>query len=119
VIEGVACGFRDCLEALRASGTMIEHALVTGGGTRSPYVMDVLATVLGIRLVLPEHGEYGAAYGAARLGRLAASGENPSIICQPPPIARIVEPDVRQASSIAERYARYRRLYPALKECTA
>jgi xylulokinase len=119
VIEGVAFGFKDCLEALRQSGTTIEHALVTGGGTRSPFVMDVLATVLGIRLVLPRHGEYGAAYGAARLGRLAASGENPAVICQPPPVARTIEPDVRQVSCIAERYAGYRRLYPALKEFPA
>lgn len=118
VLEGVAFGFKDCLEALRQSGTAVDKALVTGGGARSRSFVGLIASVLGIPLMLPKRGEYGAALGAARLGRLAATGETASSVSKPP-VAETVEPDLRLAPRIAERYARYRALYPALKETPA
>ena len=36
VLEGVAFSFRDCLDALRTAGTVINSADVIGGGSRSP-----------------------------------------------------------------------------------
>lgn len=115
VLEGVALGFKDCLEALRQSGTTVDKALVTGGGARSRIFVGLIASVLGIPLLLPKRGEYGAAFGAARLGRMAATGETASSVGKPP-VAETVEPDLRLAPRVAERYARYRALYPALRE---
>jgi xylulokinase len=115
VLEGVAFGFKDCLEALRQSGTAVDKALVTGGGARSRTFVGLIAAVLGTPLMLPKRGEYGAAFGAARLGRMAATGENASSLGKPP-VAETFEPDPRRAQRLAERYARYRALYPALKE---
>lgn len=118
VLEGVAFGFKDCLEALRQSGTVVERALVTGGGARSRSFVGLIASVLGIPLMLPKRGEYGAAFGAARLGRMAATSENVSSLGKPP-VAETLEPDPRRAQRLAERYTRYRTLYPALKEIKA
>ncbi len=76
VLEGVAFSFRDCLDALTASGTHVHEADVIGGGSRSRTWIAILAAVLGIRLHRLADGEHGGAFGAARLARLAVTGED-------------------------------------------
>ena len=57
----------------------------------------------------------GAAFGAARLARLAATSEEPSYVCRPPERVETVRPDERLVGAYAERTHRYRALYRALK----
>jgi xylulokinase len=114
VLEGVAFSLRDCLDAITASGTAITEADVIGGGARSRAWVVIIAAALGITLRLPAEGEYDAAFGAARLARLAATGEAPEAICAPPTRAETIAPDPALAGAYAERLARYRALYPAL-----
>ncbi len=114
VLEGVAFSFRDCLDALAASGTTITEADVIGGGSRSRAWVGIIASVLGIPLHLLAEGEYGGAFGAARLGRLAATGEPAEAVCTTPARLATVEPDRALADAYAARLARYRALYPAL-----
>ncbi len=115
VMEGVAHAFADCRDALAGAGTTIPRALALGGGSRSGYWLEVLATALGFPLDVPAQGEFGAALGAARLGRMAATGEGAEI-ATPPAIARSVEPDVALADAFAGNHARYRRAYELLKD---
>ncbi|HKL70229.1 xylulokinase [Salibaculum sp.] len=115
VLEGVACAFVDNRDALAATGTRISRALALGGGSRSAYWLDLLASALGVPLDVPEAGDYGAALGAARLGRMAATGAGPEI-ATPPPIARTHEPDPAMAAPLAEVQARYRTAYHRLKD---
>ena len=119
VLEGVAFSFRDGLDALAEAGTAVAGALVTGGGARSRTWLAILASVLGIPLSRPASGEHGAALGAARLGRLAATGERPSDVCRPQAVAETVDPVPSLAPVYAERLARYRAAYPALHAFTA
>ncbi len=114
VLEGVAFSFGDCFDALAASGTRITEADVIGGGSRSRAWVAIIASVLGIPLHLLAEGEYGGAFGAARLARLAATGEAPETVCTKPARIETVEPDPALAQAYAERLARYRALYPAL-----
>jgi xylulokinase len=114
VLEGVAFSFRDCLDAIAASGTVITEADVIGGGSRSRSWVAIIAAVLGIPLHLLAEGEYGGAFGAARLGRLAATGEAPEAVCTQPVRGETIPPDPALAGAYAERLARYRALYPAL-----
>jgi xylulokinase len=114
VLEGVAFSLRDCLDAITASGTAITEADVIGGGARSRAWVVIIAAALGITLRLPAEGEYDAAFGAARLARLAATGEAPEAVCAPPARAETIAPDPALAGAYAERLARYRALYPAL-----
>lgn len=115
VLEGVAYAFRDCQQALAATGTHIERALALGGGARSDYWLKALATMLNVPLDLPEVGDFGAAFGAARLGLMAATGAGADIATAPR-IARTVAPDPTLADAFAEGHARYRAAYPAIKE---
>ena len=115
VLEGVAFAFRDCLEALRAAGTKLDRATAIGGGSRSRYWLGAIATALGIPVDIPADGDFGAAFGAARLGLIAATGAEPLAVCTAPATAATVEPDARLAAAYADAYARYRALYPAIK----
>ena len=115
VLEGVAFAFRDCLEALRAAGTGLARATAIGGGSRSRYWLAAVATALGIPVDIPADGDFGAAFGAARLGLIAATGADPLAVCAAPATAATVEPDAKLASAYADAYARYRALYPAIK----
>ncbi len=119
VLEGVAFSMRDCLDGLARAGSGIESADVIGGGSRSGAWIRILASVLGLRLHRLAAGEQGAAFGAARLARLAVTGEDPALVCLPPERAETVAPDPALASAYAERIARYRALYPALKDAMA
>jgi xylulokinase len=115
VLEGVSFAIRDNLEALRSAGTDIAHVTAIGGGSRSRYWLASIATALGVPVNLPADGDFGAAFGAARLGLIAATGADPVAVCTPPVTAGTIEPDAALASAYSGAYQRYRALYPAIK----
>jgi len=115
VLEGVAFAIRDNLEALRSAGTGISRVTAIGGGSRSRYWLASIATALGVPVDLPADGDFGAAFGAARLGLIAATGANPIAVCTPPVTAGTIEPVSALSSAYEDAYKRYRALYPAIK----
>ncbi len=110
VLEGVAFSLRDCLDALVASGTRIETADVIGGGSRSRVWVSIIASVLGIPLSRLAAGETGGAFGAARLARMAVTGEAPEVVCVPAARAETILPDPALTSAYEARLAVYRGL---------
>ena len=115
VLEGVAFAFRDSLEALHAAGTELARVTAIGGGSRSRYWLKAIATALGVPVDIPADGDFGAAFGAARLGLVAAEGADPFTICSPPETAETIDPDQKLFGAFAEAYQRYRALYPAIR----
>ena len=107
VLEGVAFALADCKQALSATGTRFDTCVAVGGGTKSDYWLGAVATALNVPLLLPEAGEFGAAFGAARLGMMAASGATD--IAEPPAIDRQIDPDPQLVDAFAEAHQRYRR----------
>ena len=106
----MAFSLRDCLDALAASGTRIAAADVIGGGSRSRAWIGLIAAALGIPLHRLADGEHGGAFGAARLARMAVTGEAPAAVCLPSARVETVMPD----PALMERYAPRRALYRAL-----
>ena len=119
VLEGVSFAFRDSLEALKAAGTKLSRVTAIGGGSRSRYWLKAIATALGIPVDIPADGDFGAAFGAARLGLIAASGADPHDVCTTPATAETIEPAVAHSAAFADAYRRYRALYPAIKGVSA
>ncbi len=115
VLEGVAFAIRDNLEALRSAGTDIARVTAIGGGSRSRYWLASIATALGVPVDLPADGDFGAAFGAARLGLIAATGADPVAVCTPPQTAGTIDPVASLTDAYADAYKRYRAVYPAIK----
>jgi len=115
VMEGVAFALRDCHEALRGTGTALDRLLAVGGGTRSRFWVETLASVLNLPLDLPAKGEFGAALGAARLAIAAVSGGPLGEIMTSPEISETVEPRADLVPAYDAAYAQYRALYPQMK----
>ena len=116
VLEGVAFAARDNLAALGNASSPISEVDLVGGGSRSPLWAQICADVLGIPVHRVEEGEVGAALGAARLGRLAATGEEPSQVCTRPRRLASFLPRASTAAAYDDAYHQWRKLYPALKE---
>lgn len=115
VLEGVAFAFRDCLRVLHDAGTDMTRAFAVGGGANSAAWLKILASVLDRPLDVSAEADVGAAFGAARLAMAAHLAGDPVRLMPPPAVERSVEPDPRLVEAYAERYARYRALYPLAK----
>ena len=119
MLEGVAFAFRDSLEALKTAGTTLTRVTAIGGGSRSRYWLKAIATALGLPVDLPADGDFGAAFGAARLGLIAAENADPLAVCTAPATAETIDPDRKLDDEYAQAYRRYRALYPAIKGVAA
>ena len=106
VLEGVAFALADCRDALAAAGTRIETCVAVGGGSRSEYWLQAVATALNLPLDVPTGGDFGAAFGAARLGMMAATGDTG--IATPPPVQYTVAPVAALSDQFNAAHAHYR-----------
>ncbi|MDN5786160.1 xylulokinase [Pseudorhodobacter sp.] len=106
VLEGVTFAFRDCRDALAATGTKLEKLIAVGGGSRSDYWLSAIATALDLPVMLPRAGDFGGAFGAARLAIMAANGVGAEIATLPP-IARQIDPDPSLRDAFQAGHARY------------
>jgi len=117
VLEGVAFGLRDSYELMRGAGLgQLDHVRITGGGARNPHWLQIIADVLNTSIYTVDSKE-GAAFGAAVLAATGA-GAFPSVseACrQVVHCLNEVKPTA-EAAAYDELYARYRELYPALKD---
>lgn len=117
VLEGVTFAIRDSRDALAATGTKLERLIAVGGGTRSDYWLRAIATALNVPVQLPVAGDFGGAFGAARLGLMAATGAGAEV-CTLPPIARVVEPDAALTQAFDAGHARFRAAQTAIRGLT-
>jgi xylulokinase len=117
VLEGVTYAIRDCRDALAATGTTLTKLIATGGGARSTYWLEAIATALNVPVLLPAAGDFGAAFGAARLALMAATGAGAEIATQPV-LARQIDPNPALSDAFDAGHARYRAAQTAIKGLT-
>ena len=117
VLEGVTYAIRDCRDALAGTGTRIQQLLAVGGGSRSDYWLRLIATALDCPVQLPVAGDFGGAFGAARLGLMAATGAGAEIATLPK-IARVIDPDPTLKDAFDAGHARFRAAQSAIKDLT-
>ena len=116
VLEGVSYSQQDCLEIVESLGVAVASVRASGGGARSPFWRQMLASVFNKPVVTLESQE-GSAYGAALLA-LAGGGEYASV----PEVCRVairevetVSPSAADASLYGKAHRVYQSLYPALQ----
>lgn len=115
VLEGVSFAFADCYRALCSTGTQIDSLVAVGGGSKSDYWLQMLATVLNMPIDVPSAGDFGGAFGAARLAQMAANKAGAELATRPE-IERSILPNSDLVDEFSMAHARYRSLYVALKE---
>lgn len=117
VLEGVTFALRDSRDALAATGTRFDSLLAVGGGSRSDYWLQAIATAFDMPVDLPVAGDFGAAFGAARLAQMAATGGGAEL-APPPKIARRIAPQRDLTQAFTEGHARYAAARTAIKGLT-
>jgi len=118
VLEGVAYSLRLGQELLAPRAADLASVALVGGGARSRCWDEIIASVLGRPLAIVENADTVAALGAARLA-MVATGATLSEVSSDPPVARLVEPDLRWEAAYLERYATFKEMYGALRDLGA
>ncbi len=117
MLEGVAFAIRDSFEIARSLGIPISRSKICGGGAKSMLWKKIIADVLNIDIDEIASSE-GPGLGGAMLAAVAC-GEYASveeIASKMVKVVNTVHPDKEIAARYEERYAKFRGVYPALKE---
>lgn len=117
MLEGVAFGLRDSMEAAKSTGLTPKRSKICGGGAKSPLWRKIIANVMNMKIDRIE-SEEGPGYGAAILAAVGC-GVFSSVEEAAGRLVKITdteEPDPQLAEKYEEKYQKYRKLYPALKE---
>ncbi len=117
VLEGVAFSLRDAFTIFQEMDVPVRRVRLGGGGTRSALWRQIQADIYDQEVEIVE-AEEGAAYGAAILAGVGA-GCWPSVDAACESVVRVRErvaprPDV--VRKMNDRYAAYRRVYPATRQ---
>ena len=115
ILTGVAFGLRDSLEALRAVGSRPRQLFATGGGSASEYWLKLIATVLDTPLAVPKGSDFGAALGAARLARIAATDLSPQDVLVAPEVERVIYPEQNLVAAYDGAYQDFQSSFDQLK----
>jgi xylulokinase len=98
-IEGMLAALAAGLSALQGLGVTSKRVLMIGGAAQNPAVQEIAAQIFGIRIDVPEPGEY-VATGAARQAAWALTGTAPEWSAA---ISRSLEADLHPV--ILEQYS--------------
>lgn len=120
VLEGMALAFAEGKEALEIGGTHIGEVSITGSDVRSPFWGRILASALGTPLMFHKDGSaFAAALGAARVARMAVTGEAARQVCLKPPVDFVAQPVASLSARYATKRETYRRLFRTLQSSFA
>ena len=117
VLEGVAFGLRDSLEVARSLGIKIERTKICGGGAKSPLWKKIIANVMNLKVDVPVVEE-GPSMGGAMLAAVGC-GAYPDVETIAEKFVHVVEtvePDPELVAKYEERYQKFKKLYPTMKE---
>ena len=115
--EGVVFGHLSHIEKLRAAGTQINTARLTGGGSRSPVWSQIFADTIQIPMEVSDGNELGAR-GAALSAGIGAGvyRDYAEAIREAVSVVRVHEPNPDNTPLYLARYAEYLRLAKVMHE---
>mgnify|MGYP002508155285 FL=1 len=117
VLEGVTFGLRDSLEVAKSLGLQIERTKICGGGARSSLWKKILANIMNLKVDVIE-SEEGPALGGAMLAAVGCK-EYPDVETIAGKVVKVVdtvEPEPELVAKYEERYQKFKKIYPAVKE---
>ena len=117
VLEGVAFALRDSLEVAKSLGIRIERTKICGGGAKSPLWKKMIANIMNLKVDVIE-SEEGPALGGAMLAAVGC-GEYPDVEMIAEKLVKVVdtvEPEDELVAKYEEKYQKFKKIYPAVKE---
>jgi xylulokinase len=116
LLEGVAFEMKLNLELMEQSGMKIDLFIATGGGTRNKRWTQLKADILNKSIITRNINEAGC-YGAAMLAASAYTNQPVELLIQRNIIeSEVIEPDPVKANIYEEKFKKYKKLYPLLKQ---
>jgi xylulokinase len=120
LVEGVALGFRDCMEVARENGVVVDEVTAVDGAARSALVRQTICDALGVPLAWPSGDAGGTVVGTAILaglgvGAIDDAGAASRWLADGGAIVRHL-PDARAHATLSTVLERRRALYAAVKE---
>ncbi len=117
VLEGVSFGLRDSVEIMREQKIFIQRFYLTGGGAKSDFWAQILADILKAPIFRLEVDE-GPSFGSALLamvgtGRFSSVQEAVKATLK---LKDEIQPNPKNSEHYDTLYAKWRSLYPSLKE---
>ncbi len=113
VLEAVAFTFADAVDSFGDTVAGLPHLAAIGGGSKSPFLLQLIANATGQRIGRTVGSDAGPAMGAARLAACGMGAMSLSDLGHQPEIADWFDPT--SAPDLDDRLQRYRALYQALK----
>ncbi|MBS0350181.1 MAG: xylulokinase [Proteobacteria bacterium] len=115
VLEGVAFAFAQGQRVIENAGVTIDNVAVTGGGAKSRYWGEILATILQRPLIYRRQAAIGGAFGAARLAWYSEHGGDFQTAFPTQEIDHIIYPVEADYARYHHKQKLFESLYPVLK----
>ncbi|MBD1148034.1 xylulokinase [Pelagibacterales bacterium SAG-MED31] len=117
VIEGVSFGILDGINSILKVNNNFKDIFMVGGGSRSSFWIELLASLLNRNLSVCDQSEYGAALGVARLAMYADKNiKNKSDIIKEIKISKDYMPNLEKMDVLMKRYLTWKELYSSNKQ---
>ena len=117
VIEGVSFGILDGVNSILKVNNNFDTIYMVGGGSKSSFWIELLASLLNRKLSVCDQSEFGAALGVARLAMFQDDTmNNKEKIVSEIKISKIYEPKKHNMDILLRRYAIWKDLYNSNKK---
>ena len=117
VMEGVVFSLKMGMDVFEELGIEIEHVVASGGGTRHPLWLELLANIFGRDVEVSEMPD-ASALGAAMLAGVGCGlYADISEACLPlkNSARNVIQPDAGQVERYARVFSKFKALYPAVR----
>ena len=112
VVEGVSFGILDGVNSIKSVNKNFDDIFMVGGGSRSSFWLELLASIVNRNLSVCEQSEFGAALGVARLAMFADNNiSNKDTIIKKIKVKKSFNPDVDKIDILEKRYKAWRNIY--------
>jgi xylulokinase len=114
-LESIVFSLADGFDALVENNVKPERLILIGGGSRSNFLAQLIASILDINIIVCRSSAYAPSIGAARLARLAAKNDTLKDVIVTLPVTKSFEPDKLLNTQYAEKILEFRLLYGRLR----
>ncbi len=117
VLEGISFGILDGVNSILKVNNNFENIFMVGGGSKSKFWIELLASLLNRKLSVCDQSEFGAALGVARLSMYADKNfDNKANIIKEIKISDSFNPKQDKIDILLKRYSIWKDLYSTNKK---